>query len=138
MLSFNLVAIGFSDLNHPVERSTFDEQLHRLIVKFTCTQIAAKNRLEAEHGSFCNRTTMIARIPFPVLASMLADRAQIFIAWMRLVLAITMLLNHRILAWRNHRLGSFGCNLVIAMAMVVCPIGRDLFYRLINGLQHIV
>jgi hypothetical protein len=32
ILSFNLIAIGLSDLNHAIERRTFDEQFHGLVV----------------------------------------------------------------------------------------------------------
>ena len=93
VLSFNFIAVGLSDLNLAIERSTFDEQLHCLIVKLTCTQIAAKDRFETKHGGFSNQATMTARIPFPAFASMLADMAQIFITRMRLAVAIAMLQN---------------------------------------------
>jgi hypothetical protein len=68
---------------------------------------------------------------------MLVDVAQILIAWMRLSFAIAALLNHCILARGNHGFGSFGCNLVIAMAIVVSSPGRNLFYRRLDALKHI-
>jgi len=90
---FGKWAIGLSALNHGVQRSTLDEQFHGLIVSLTRTQIAAKNGLEVERDGFSNRTTMIAGVLLPAFVSMLADRAQLLIPWVRLSAAIAMLPN---------------------------------------------
>lgn len=134
-ISFNLVAIGLGNLNHPIERSTFDKQLHRLIVKLMRTQIATKNRFEAKHGGFSER--LIARIAFPAFVTMFTNRMQILISGMRLAFAVAVLPNHRIFVQWNDRFGSFGGNLVLAMTMVVRSIGQDLFYWICNGIQHV-
>ena len=71
----NFVTLWHAQMGHPVECCTADKDLGGLCFQQASRKFIAKDGFHAKHGSFCQRTDMIARIVFPGIAPMFANVA---------------------------------------------------------------
>lgn len=75
------IALRHSQLGHAIKRNAFDARLGNLPRQGARTQGVTKDDLETKHGSFSQRTTMMARFLLPSFATDTMNTTQILVAW---------------------------------------------------------
>src|SRR5436853_3963008 len=125
-LGRNRIAVRHSQVCHPVQRRTPHKQLSSLSLKAASTNTPAKDRLHSEDLRLCQRPPMIATLTFPLSSPLLSNRTQVLISDMSFSFRITVLPYLRSLLRRNRRPRLSFSNRVIAVAAVICSVGRDL------------
>src|SRR5688500_3291646 len=91
-------------LGNEVESTTLKTSLNGLTRKGTSSALTTKERLEAKDTGFSERTTMIAGLLLPTLASDAANTAQVLVTLQRGLSRVAMLPNVRRAPRRNDHL----------------------------------
>src|SRR5256885_1887366 len=131
------VAVGHSQVRHPVQRRTPHKQLSGLSRKGASTDPFTKDRLDSKDLRLSQRPPMIARLTFPLSASLLSDCSQVLITNMSLGFRITVLPYLRSLLRRNAGLRLSFSDGVIAVAAIIGSISRDLAQLIRDLLQQV-
>src|SRR5581483_1398536 len=136
--SGNFVTFGHSQMCHVIERRTADKGLRPLGLNQTSGKLVTKDGFEAKNRCFCQRTDMISRCLFPILAPMFADVAQVLVSLETLRLGIAMFPDARILARWDQDFSVWGIlvQVVIHLSFIIAAIGGETVNRLINLFQQ--
>src|SRR5215212_1125149 len=135
------VAIGHTQLRHPVQSRASDQRLRGLPFKPSRTHSLTEDHLHAKHRRLSKAPPVIARFLFPLLSPHCANPPQVLIADQALCFAVTMSPDARPLL-RRDRCSCFACTYrFIAVSLVVCLIAGylvNLFINLVEQLrQHL-
>lgn len=120
------VAVGHSQVRHPVQRRTPDKQLRRLSVKAARTDSLAEDRLYSKDLRLGQRAPMIAALALPLSAPLATDGTQVLIPDMAFCFRVGVLPNLRSLLRWNRSPRSSVSQGVITVAAIVGSISTHL------------
>src|SRR5215217_986968 len=124
--SSHSVAVRHSQVRHPVQRRTPDQQLRRLSLKLARAHSLAEDHLHSKDLRLSQRTAMIARRALPLSTPLAPNLSQVLITDMPFSFRVAVLPNLRPLLWRNSSSRLSLSNRVITVATVIRAIGTHL------------
>jgi hypothetical protein len=120
------IAVGHSQMRHPVQGRTSHQHLRRLPGKLSRTDALAEDRFQAKHLRLGKTATMIPDFLLPPFASHLPDAPQLLISTQRLLFAVAVRPNPGILLRRYRRLRSPLFDGFITEVLIITAIAADL------------
>src|SRR5829696_8893750 len=131
------IAVGHTQLCHPVQSRASDQHLRGLSFKPSRTHSFSEDHLHAKHRRLCKAPSVIAHFLFPLLSPHCTNPPQVLIADQALCFAVAVLPDVRPLLRRDRR-SSFACPYrFIAVALVVCLVARYLIDLLVDLFKQI-
>ena len=126
------VAVGHTQLCHPVQGRTSDHCLCNFSFKASRTHSLTQDHLHPLHGRLDKAPSVIAYFFFPLLSSHSPNPPQVLIAHQSLCFAVSVLPDARPFLRRDRRPRFVLAYRFLAVALVICFIARDLLNLLIN------
>src|SRR5262245_32262875 len=110
-------------MRHPVQCRHLEKKFRRLPGEGAGVHRRPEERLAAKEGGFGQTAPMIARLLFPPAPALLPERPQVLIPLPGSARAVAMLPDLGVAPWRNDRCGSALCECVVAVSLVIGPVG---------------